>query len=107
MMDTGVCKQDSEGECSQTPIPDERRRASEPPLDEPLETRSAQQDQCHRPNQLENSNQANKAREAARRRCQDEEGPESEPEGECHRKSGEDAPTSDEIGQLDWRRNAE
>jgi len=107
MVDAGARKQDSEGERSQTPIPDERRRASEPPLDEPLETRSARHDQCHRPTQLENSNQAHKAREATRRRCQDEESSESEPEGECHRYPGENAPTSEEIGQLAWSRNAE
>ena len=72
-----------------------------------METRSAQREQCQSPNKLDKSEYAHKAWEATRRRCHDEENSDYEPQGERHWKPGENAPTSEEIGQVAWSSNAE
>ena len=101
-----VCKEDSENNCSETPAPDERGRAAEPPLDEASKTGGTQPDQHQRPGELENSDQAHEVRGATRRCRQEEQSSEPETEGKRRRQPGEDTPTSEEVDEFARARKA-
>jgi hypothetical protein len=98
----GVGQQDSEGECTRTPIPDKRGWPLKPPRDKALKAlRSChEQDRC--PHEFENADYAQEVRESTVRRSDQKEDAEADAQAERYRESSENSPPCQQIDEHGW-----